>query len=172
MARAAAAKTAQKDKGGKGPIPMKEFLVRRQEEAGLSNGELAKLTGYDSVNVIAMLRNGNMAFPLNKISVFAKALGVDQVFMLQRALEARNPELLDVIQEILGRHMVSESQAKLLEFFNKELGGLEFDLMQHPEFIEGIRPLLAQVAAREQALHKASMEAIKRNFKPGPKKAA
>lgn len=171
MAKAAVASPTPKDKS-KSAIPMKEFIVRRQEEAGLSNAELAQMTGYDSVNVIAMLRNGNMAFPLNKVKVFAKALGVDPVFMLQRALEARNPELLDVIQEILGRQMVSENQAKLLEFFNKELGGQEFDVMQHPEFIEGVRPLLAKVANREVALHKAAMEAIKRNYKPGPKKAA
>lgn len=166
MAKAAAAAPA------KGKIPMKEFITRRQEEAGLTNYELAEKTGYESPNVIAMLRNGSMAFPLNKVGAFAKALNVDPVAMLSRALEARNPELLEVMEEIIGNKMVTELEAQMLKMFRKELDGVEFDIMKHPEFIAGVRPLLHAVSAREKALHTASMEAIKRNYKPGPKKAA
>lgn len=149
-------------------IPLKEFLARRQDEAGLKNYELAEKLGYASPNVVAMLRNGNMAFPLNKTGAAAKALGVDPVVMLMRVLEERNPELLEVLEEILGNAMVTEMEHKLLTLVRKETRNTEFDPERHPEFIKTVVPALHDVAQRERALHEASMDAIKRNYKPGP----
>jgi hypothetical protein len=156
----------------RGSIPFHEFLVRRQDEKELKNSELAQMTGYGSANVIAMLRNGAMAFPLNKTGAFAKALGIDPVFMLQRVLESRNPELLEVLEEIIGNRMVTEAESDLLDLVRKELDGAELNLMAHPEFIETLRPALRKVADREKKLHEAAITAIKRDYKPGPRKAA
>lgn len=169
MVTAAKKKPAPKGRGG---IPLNEFLARRQDEAGLKNYELAEKLGYESPNVIAMLRSGNMAFPLNKTGAMAKALGIDPTFLLSKVLEARNPELLEVLESILGNKMVTDLEGQFLQFVRKEVGGVEFNLMSHPELISGMVPLLHKVAEREKELHRASMEAIKRNYKPGPKAAA
>jgi len=149
-------------------IPLNEFLVRRQDEAGLKNFELAEMTGYSSANVIAMLRNGAMPFPVNKTKKFAVALGIDPVFMLKRVLETRNPELLEVIEEILGENLVTSAEFNLIAQMRKEMEGIELDLDKHPD----VRDALHAAAARERALHAASIEQISRNYKPGPKKAA
>jgi len=153
-------------------IPLHEYLARRQDEAGLRNFELAEKMGYASPNVVAMLRSGNMAFPINKVGVTAKALGIDPVTLLTRVLEARNPELLEVLEDILGNKMVTELEGQLLAFIRKEMGGVELNHMAHPEFIEVIRPALHAVADREKKVHAAAMDAIKRNYKPGPAKKA
>lgn len=158
-------------KKGRNSIPLNEFLARRQDEAGLKNYELAEKMGYQSANVVAMLRSGNMQFPLNKTAVTAKALGIDPTFLLSKVLEARNPELLEVLEEILGNKMVTELESQFLQFVRKETNGVEFDIMKHPELISGMVPLLNAVGQREAELHKASMDAIKRNYKPGPKAA-
>lgn len=149
-------------------IPLHEFLVRRQDEAGLKNFELAEMTGYGSPNVIAMLRNGAMPFPVNKTKKFAAALGIDPIFMLKRVLETRNPELLEVIEDILGESLVTAAEFALISQLRKEMDGIELDLDKHPD----VRDALRAAAARERALHAASIEQITRNYKPGPKKAA
>ena len=67
--------------------------------------------------------------------------------------------------------MVSDLEVQLLQFFRKELGGVEFNIMSHPGFISDVRPMLHKIAEREKALHAASMKAIKAAYKPGPAKA-
>ena len=78
-----------------------------------------------------MLRSGNMAFPVNKVGVTAKALGIDPVFLLSRVLETHNPELLEVLEDILGNKTATELEGQLLAFFRKEMGGVEFNHMPH-----------------------------------------
>lgn len=169
-AKTAPAKSAAAAKGK--AIPLHEFIARRQDEAGLRNYELAEKIGYASPNVVAMLRSGNMSFPLNKVGVTAKALGIDPTFFLTKVLESRNPELLDVLQEILGNKMVTEMESKLLAFIRKQADGVEFDYARYPDFIEEVGNAVKEVAEREKALHAASLDAIKRNYKPGPTKKA
>ncbi|QFZ84515.1 hypothetical protein GFK26_17960 [Variovorax paradoxus] len=172
MNATATKKAAAPKKTAAAGIPLNEFLARRQDEAGMRNYELAEKMGYGSANVVAMLRSGNMAFPVNKVGVTAKALGIDPAFLLTRVLEARNPELLEVLQEILGNQLVTDLEAKMLGWVRKETDGVEFDIDRYPDFKKEFGAGLKEIAKREKALHGASMDAIKRNYKPGPAKKA
>lgn len=152
--------TAKKGTGNN--ISFRHFLIRRQEEAGLSNKDLANAIGYESQNVVAMIRSGVMRLPLNKINLLSKALQVDKVLMLNKVLEERDPELLEVINETLGKNLITDHEMTLVKFVRQEMGGLELNIMAHPEFIKEMREPLQKVAKREKALHDASMDAIKR----------
>ena len=65
---------------------------------------------------------------------------------------------------------MGRDQAKLLGWIRKQTEGIDFDYARHPEFVAQIGPALSEIAKREKALHGAAMEAIKRGYKPGPKK--
>jgi hypothetical protein len=112
-----------------------------------------------------------MPSPVNKASAFAKALGVDPVFMLMRVLETCSPELREVLKEIMGEKMVTESEFELLKLMRQEVGGVGLSIKSHPEFVETLRAALKTVADREKALLTGAINAIQRNYKPGPRKA-
>ena len=152
--------TAKKGTGNN--ISFRHFLIRRQEEAGLNNSELASALGYDNQNVVAMLRSGVMRLPLSKINLLSKSLKIDPVLTLNKVLEDRDQELLSVITEIIGKNLVTENEMAMLAIVRQEMAGLELNIMAHPEFIEEFRASLQKVARREKELHKASLDAIKR----------
>jgi hypothetical protein len=150
-------------------VPLNQLIIRRQSDLEISNIELARLLGYPSGNVIAMIRNGNMSFPLNKVEMLAKALELDPVVVLTKALEQKTPELAQVIKSVLRERLITEQEMKLVEFAREKLEGAELDLMRHPDFVLGLKPLLHDVKEREKKLHSAAMDAIARDYVPGPK---
>ena len=155
----------------KGAIPLNEFLALRQQDVGMKNLEFAAALGYESQNVVAMIRKGSMALPLNRIGAAAKALGVNKVVLLKKALEERQPELLEALEDLIGNSLVTDNELALLAMIRKETKNVDFDFKQYPAFIEAIRPQLQSIAKREAEVHRASVEAMNRNYKPGPKPA-
>ncbi len=57
---------------------IKEF----RKAKGLTQAELAKLTGYTTPSMISKIENGEVDLSESKISLFAKILGVDPVDLL------------------------------------------------------------------------------------------
>ena len=53
-------------------------IKKRREELGMSQDELAKLTGYTSRSSIAKIEKGLVDLPQTKIELFAKALNTTQ----------------------------------------------------------------------------------------------
>lgn len=53
-------------------------IKKRREELGMSQDELAKLTGYTSRSSIAKIEKGLVDLPQTKIKLFAKALNTTQ----------------------------------------------------------------------------------------------
>lgn len=57
-------------------------IKRLRSEKGLSQGELADLTGYTSRSSIAKIESGEVDLPQSKIQLFAKALGTTPQYLL------------------------------------------------------------------------------------------
>ena len=57
-------------------LELYENIKRLREEKGMSQDELAELTGYTSRSSIAKIEKGLVDLPQTKIIAFAKALGV------------------------------------------------------------------------------------------------
>lgn len=57
-------------------------IKRLRSEKGLSQGDLADLTGYTSRSSIAKIEAGEVDLPQSKIQLFAKALGTTPMYLL------------------------------------------------------------------------------------------
>lgn len=148
-------------------VPLNEWLVTAMDAVKISNKDLAAQTGYDSPNVIAMLRSGNMAFPVNKVNMFAKALKVDKIELLYRVLASRNPELLEMLQETVGDRLVTDAEMEMLTFQRELLKGSVLEIMKHPEYLNAVSPILKSIADQNEATHQAALAAIKAAYVPG-----
>lgn len=54
--------------------PLHEYLTQRIFESGLSNIEVAHALGYEKPNVVAMMKQGTMRLPVNKVGAMARAV--------------------------------------------------------------------------------------------------
>jgi hypothetical protein len=76
------------------PVSLHRYLGRLiWENEALTNAEIARRLGYPRPKVIAMMRTGTMKIPLKKTPAIARMLGLDPLFLLQRALNEYDPEL-------------------------------------------------------------------------------
>lgn len=143
-------------------LPLNEYLTLRIAESGKTNTEIAEEIGYPRPNVIAMLKTGTMRLPVNKVAQMARALGIDPVFLLEKVLNETSPELWTALQELIGGHLVSANERKLIEFTRKGLDGFDANVLGYKEFTDALSPVLDMISARERALADASLAAMKR----------
>ncbi len=81
--------------------------------------------GYDKPNMVTMIKQGKTKLPLNKVSLFAKSLGVDPIHLLRIAMEEYQPETLDAISKIIGQAIISENEMKIINIIRDITGGVD-----------------------------------------------
>lgn len=64
-----------------------ENIKAKRIDIGMSQSELAKLTGYASKSMISKIENGQIDLPDSKISVFAKALNTTEMYLRYHGME-------------------------------------------------------------------------------------
>ena len=74
--------------------------------------EIAQEAGYETPNIISMLKRGESKVPLEKIPLLAKALGVDPAHMFRLALEQYWPDRSEIIAKLFGR-LASENEEEI-----------------------------------------------------------
>ena len=165
-----AKKEAPAARGRGASLPMPEYLTIRLAEAGLTNREFAEKIGYASPNVVAMLKNGSMKLPLNRVKAIAKAIGVDPLMVLQKQMEQSSPELWDALNDIIGTHVLSDKEAQLLTFVRKRLDGTDPDFAAYPALLQAMAPELDKIREREVATKEATLALLRADdVRSGPK---
>lgn len=76
----------------------------RREELGMSQEDLAHLTGYTSRSSIAKIEKGDVDLPLSKIKLFAKALNISPSELMGDTWEndVLDNARLDIVQHFNG----------------------------------------------------------------------
>ena len=76
----------------------------RREELGMSQEELARLTGYTSRSSIAKIEKGDVDLPLSKIKLFAEALDVSPSELMGDTWESDilDNARLDIVEHFSG----------------------------------------------------------------------
>ena len=105
-----------RDRGVKpfGHAAIAKFLDARIDEikAFKTQREIAEEVGFNTPNMISMLKNGDLKIPLDKIALLARALDVDPGHLLRLDLEQYWTWLGDVIDEVFG-HIASANEFEL-----------------------------------------------------------
>lgn len=90
------------------------FLDAAIIAAGETHASLAEKLGYDSVNIISMLRSGKTYLPFAKVSDIAQVLHVDEMDLLKLVLQERQPEVFQILKSH-GAFLTAEEERLIRE---------------------------------------------------------
>ncbi|KMJ45141.1 hypothetical protein AB204_10625 [Xenorhabdus khoisanae] len=114
-----------------------DFLAAAILASGKSQAEIAEEVGYSAHNNISMLKSGKMLFPAEKISIFAKALGIDEGVLFRIVMQTRYPEIFALYEK--NARTLSQDEVKVLEayrnFKGSDIGDTALAAMKADEFI-------------------------------------
>jgi len=101
------------------PLTVAEYITRQIETCGKTQAQIAGEVGYDRPNLISMIKNGKTKLPVQKVGVFAQALGVDPAFLFRLVMTEYSPETWRAINEIQGAIPVTNNERLILEEVRK-----------------------------------------------------
>lgn len=110
-------------------MKIRELRIAR----GMSQEELAKRTGYKGRSAIAKLESGHFDLAIDKVGVFAQALGTTPAFLMGWDEDERLETLINMIEGSEDR--ISKIAERLSNYSEEELDDLE----NYMSFIEAKR---------------------------------
>ena len=96
-----------------------ELITAFQADNNLTDDHMASRLGYDKGNVITMIKRGEMALPLNKVTELADVMEVSEDLVFELALLDRDPTLLQLFRRMKARQQVTPPEQRLLEHCRK-----------------------------------------------------
>jgi transcriptional regulator with XRE-family HTH domain len=78
------------------------YLKNAIETSGLTQREIARRAGFETPNMISMMKTGDTKVPIDRIPALADALGVPALEFLRVAMIEYDPGVWDVLTRILG----------------------------------------------------------------------
>jgi transcriptional regulator with XRE-family HTH domain len=136
-------------------LTVAQYLSNQIAMSGKSQKEIAEEAGYLKPNIITMMKQGATKPALNKIPALAKALGVDEVHFLRIAMEEYNPTTWEVIESVLGKHLITENEAEIVQIIRSGLQGHDVGPKSDEERDE-LRALVEKWRVREEKLEDAA----------------
>lgn len=79
-----------------------EYLERKINASTIKQSEMAEELGFATPNIITMFKQGKTKVPLEKVTEFAKILGIDPKMLLRMAMLEYCPELFRVVEKTFG----------------------------------------------------------------------
>lgn len=103
-----------------GTAALTAFLAAAIEASGKTQRQIADECGYNRPNVVSMIKNGDIDLPIGKVKVFAECLGLSEFNLMSMLLKEKYPEIWASISDVIGRRILSPSEAELLDFLRDE----------------------------------------------------
>lgn len=83
-------------------VKFHEFLSNQIAICGRQQNEIAEELGYERPNIITMFKKGQTKVPIEKVPALARAIGVDQAFLMRMAMYEYMPETMKAIEQTFG----------------------------------------------------------------------
>lgn len=99
-----------------------DFIVDRLAESDRTQREIAAECGFESPNIITMLKNGSTKVPLNRIGALAQALNADPAHMLRLAMLEYMPDTWENIETTLRSTLLTSNELKLIWEYRSATG--------------------------------------------------
>lgn len=93
---------------------MHELIIARQSELQIGDDVISAALGYPSIQVIALIKAGRMALPINKVTALSQALNLDASVVLRKVMGERAPGLLDEIEAIIDPLGLTTAESDLI----------------------------------------------------------
>lgn len=120
---------------------VQEVIAHAIDTSTKTMHDLALEAGYESHQMLSMLRAGRTKLALNRVQPVALALGIDPEFLLRLTLRERLPEVWDFIAPMLDSFR-SDAEREIIEIVRNEADGLAVKPMTD-EQVESFRNMIA-----------------------------
>lgn len=100
-----------------------EFIASRLKVIDKTHRQIATEIGFARPNVISMFASGTLKLPVKRVAALAKALETDPAHLLRLTLSEYAPEILDAVESVLQRSMLSANELALIDGFREVTGG-------------------------------------------------
>jgi hypothetical protein len=97
------------------------FIAQRIKDTGKSQRDIAIEAGFDSPNMVTLLKQGKTKLPIAKIGTMAKALETDPVHLLKLSLSTYCPETWEAIEPFLASAL-TEDELQLVQALRTSVG--------------------------------------------------
>lgn len=104
--------------------PIVTLIEKHQERLAISDETLSAALGYTSTNVVSMIKQGALIFPISKVIPLAEVLEVDPLDTFRAAL-GEMPEFLAVIEQLYPLSGLSAAEHNLILHLRKLSGERE-----------------------------------------------
>lgn len=152
--------SAQKNTKSVTKVSVAEFLRQQIALSDKSQREIATDVGYQNPNVITMIKQGHTRLPIDKVGLFAKALGLDPRYLLRITMQEYMPQTWEVIAEVLGDDInLSQEELNVLGIVRQANNGLMPNMASEENRAE-ITQAIRNCIARDQAKNRASVVAL------------
>lgn len=94
------------------------FLEKVVNQSTYTQKEIAEIAGFNSPNIITMLKQGSTKVPVEKITALARALDIDRVEFFELVMKSYRPEEYAVIVEIFGES-ISDAERKIIKLLRE-----------------------------------------------------
>ena len=85
------------------PLKVAEYISAQLEACGKSQKKVAKEAGFTNPNILTMIKQGLTKLPIKRVNDLAEALGVNKAKLMRMVLQEYQPEILEAIEDSLGR---------------------------------------------------------------------
>ena len=110
-----------------------EYLTQKIAESGKTQRVIAEECGFESPNIITMLKKGDTRLPLSRIESLASALNVDPARLLRLVMLEYMPRTWDSIEWMLKGSIMTDSELRLVSAFRQlrkmtDMDQLDFEI--------------------------------------------
>lgn len=101
------------------------LIEQHQQRQSISDEDLALDLGYSSADVLRLVKQGALLFPLEKILILAEALNVDPAEIFRAAMSDM-PVVLTLIDQLYPMASLTVAERNLIMHLRELSGGREF----------------------------------------------
>lgn len=94
-----------------------ELLAECQERLHKTDEQVAKEVGFTQTNVYAMIKQGTLKMPIDKVEALAKAIDYPASDLLRLVLRDNMPDVLKTIEKIWTTLELTGNERKLIESY-------------------------------------------------------
>lgn len=118
------------------------LILRRQDELGKTDEQVAQEVGFDRVTTFVMIKQGTIKLPVQKVAQFASALSIEPANLLRQLLAEVMPDVLAAVDSMLCPVSLTANEVKLIQTFRHLTNGKDVT----PVVVEGNAVVALMVA--------------------------
>lgn len=130
--------------------PVARFIAERISASGQLQKDIAQKAGFESPNVVTMIKQGITKLPLERVGPLARALETDPLKLLHMCLEEYSPLTWSAIKPYL-QPVITEEERQLINALRQGAGAARLEALSEASRVH-LQNFLDSVRNTEEAL--------------------